>query len=49
MHSLEKCIYLIPEVVPFILLGTNVECLAMYETLLVQVAAPFERATSASR
>jgi sterol desaturase/sphingolipid hydroxylase (fatty acid hydroxylase superfamily) len=32
VHPLEKAIYLVPEAVPFILLGTNVECLAMYAT-----------------
>ena len=30
VHPLEKALFLIPEVVPFILLGTNVECLALY-------------------
>lgn len=29
-HPLEKVYFLIPEVAPFILLGTNVECLALY-------------------
>lgn len=29
-HPLEKIYFLIPEVAPFILLGTNVECLAVY-------------------
>jgi sterol desaturase/sphingolipid hydroxylase (fatty acid hydroxylase superfamily) len=29
-HPLEKIYFLIPEVVPFILLGTNIECLAIY-------------------
>jgi len=29
-HPLEKIVFLVPEVVPFILLGTNVECLAVY-------------------
>jgi len=32
VHPIEKAIYLIPEAVPFILLGTNLECLAMYAT-----------------
>ena len=32
VHPIEKCIYLIPEAVPFIVMGTNVECLAMYAT-----------------
>ncbi len=32
VHPLEKIIYIIPEVVPFIILGTNVECLALYAT-----------------
>lgn len=32
VHPLEKFLYLIPEAVPFILLGTNVECLALYAT-----------------
>lgn len=32
VHPLEKMLYIIPEVVPFILLGTNIECLALYVT-----------------
>jgi sterol desaturase/sphingolipid hydroxylase (fatty acid hydroxylase superfamily) len=32
VHPLEKVLYLVPEVVPFIILGTNIECLAMYAT-----------------
>ncbi|MCO4762558.1 MAG: sterol desaturase family protein [Myxococcales bacterium] len=32
VHALEKVLYIIPEVVPFVLLGTNVECLALYGT-----------------
>jgi sterol desaturase/sphingolipid hydroxylase (fatty acid hydroxylase superfamily) len=32
VHTLEKVLYLIPEVVPFVLLGTNIECLALYVT-----------------
>lgn len=32
VHPLEKFMYIIPEAVPFILLGTNVECLAAYAT-----------------
>jgi sterol desaturase/sphingolipid hydroxylase (fatty acid hydroxylase superfamily) len=30
VHTLEKVLFLIPEVVPFILLGTNIETLALY-------------------
>lgn len=32
VHSLEKALYLLPESIPFILLGTNIECLALYVT-----------------
>lgn len=32
VHPIEKAIYLVPEALPFIVLGTNVECLAMYAT-----------------
>jgi sterol desaturase/sphingolipid hydroxylase (fatty acid hydroxylase superfamily) len=32
VHPLEKVIYIIPEAVPFIILGTNIECLALYAT-----------------
>jgi len=32
VHPLEKVLYLMPEAIPFIILGTNVECLAMYAT-----------------
>lgn len=29
-HPIEKILFLIPEVVPFVILGTNLECLALY-------------------
>jgi len=32
VHPLEKVLYLMPEAIPFIILGTNVECLALYAT-----------------
>jgi len=32
VHPLEKFLYLTPEVVPFVIMGTNIECLAMYAT-----------------